>query len=59
MARDDGREHGVYNGRATLDEVIVVATSAVVLVSVTSIGVAVALRAAGAGAVRMLDVLGE
>ena len=54
VAHDDVREQGYDNGGATSGGVIVVATFAMVLVSVTWVGVAVALRVA-----YVLDVLGE
>jgi len=57
VAHDDVREQGYDNGGATPDGVIVVATFAMVLVSVTWVGVAVALLIDGV--VHMLDVLGE
>jgi len=57
VAHDDEREQGYRNGRATPVRVIVVATFAMVLVSVTRVGVAVALRAVGV--VHVLDALGE
>ena len=57
MPHDGVREQGYDNGRATPDSVIVVAVFAMVLVSVTFVAVAVALRVAGA--VHVLDVLGE
>jgi len=57
VPHDGVREQGYDNGRATPDSVIVVAVFAMVLVSVTFVAVAVALRVAGA--VHVLDVLGE
>ena len=57
VAHDDVREQGHDNGRVTPDGVVVIAAFAIVLVSVTWVGVAVALRVAGA--VHMFDVLGE
>ena len=57
MAHDDEREQGDDNSRATPDGDIVVAAFAVVLVGLTWVGVAVALRVAGI--VHMLDVLGD
>jgi len=54
---DSVREQGYDNGRATPDSVIVVAAFEMVLVSVTWVGVVVALRVAGI--VHMLDMLGE
>jgi hypothetical protein len=47
VVHDDGREQGYDNSRATPDGAIVVATFAMVLVSVTCAAVAVALRVAG------------
>ena len=57
VAHDGVREQGYDNGRATPGGVIVVATFAMVLVNMTWVGVAVALRVAGV--VHMLGVLGE
>jgi len=57
VAHDDEREQGYGNGRATPVRVIVVAAFAMVLVSVTWVGDAVALRVVGV--VHVLDVLGE
>ena len=57
MAHDDVREQGYNNGRATPDGDIVVAAFAIVLVSVTWVGVTVALRVSGV--VHVLDVLSE
>ena len=57
MAHDGVQEQGHDNGRATPDGVIVVAAFAMVLVSVTWVGVTVALRVAGV--MHVLDVLGE
>ena len=45
------------SGQATLDGVVVVATLALVLVSVTGDGITVALRIAGVA--RVFDVLGD
>ena len=57
VAHDGVREQGYDNDRATPDGVIVVAAFAMVLVSVTWVEAAVALRVAGA--MHVLDVLGE
>jgi hypothetical protein len=57
VAHDEVCEQGHDNGRATHDGVIVVAAFAMVLVSASWVGVAVALQVAGA--VHVLDVLGE
>ena len=57
MAHDGVREQGYDNGRATPNGIIVVAAFAMVLVSVTWVGVAVALRVAGV--VHVPDALGE
>jgi hypothetical protein len=57
VVHDDVREQGYGNGRATPEGVIVVAAFVMVLVSVTWVGVAAALRVAGV--VHVLDVLGE
>ena len=57
VAHDGGREQGHNNGRATPDRAIVVAAFAMMLVSVTWVGVAVALRVTGV--VHVLDVLGK
>lgn len=56
-ADDNEREQSYDNGRATRDGVIVAAVFAVVLVSVTWVGIAVALRVAGVG--RKVDVFGD
>jgi len=48
VAHDDVREQGYDNGRATPDGVIVVVAFAMVLVSVTWVGVASRWRCAGA-----------
>jgi len=59
VAHDDEREReqGYGNGRATPVRAIVVAAFAMVQVSVTWVGDAVALRVVGV--VHVLDVLGE
>ena len=57
MVHDDEREQGHGNGRATPVRAIVVTAFAMVLVSVTWVGIAVALRVVGV--VHVLDVLGE
>ena len=57
MAHDGVREQGHDNGRATPDRVIVVAAFAMVLASVTWVGVVVELRVAGV--VHVLGALGE
>jgi hypothetical protein len=57
VVHDDVRERGYDHGRATLDVVIAASAFAMVLVSVTWVGVAVAWRVPGA--VHVLDVLGE
>jgi hypothetical protein len=57
VVHNDVREQGYGNGRATPEGVIVVAAFVMVLVSVTWVGVAAALRVAGV--VHVLDVLGE
>ena len=56
MAHDGVHKQG-YDSRATPDGVIVVAAFAMVLVSVTWVGVAVSLRVVGA--VHVLNVLRE
>jgi len=56
-AHDDVREQGYDNGRATSGGVMVVATFAMVLASVTGVGIAVSLRVADI--VHVLGVLGE
>ena len=57
MAHDDVDEQSYDNGRATSGGAIVVATFAMVLVSVTWVGFAVALRVVRV--VYVLGVLGE
>jgi len=57
VAHDDEREQGYGNGRATPVRFIVVTAFAMVLVIVTRVGVAVALRVVGV--VHVLDVLGD
>ena len=51
------QQQGCASGQATLGGVIVAATLAVVLVSVTGDGITVALRIAGVA--RVLDALGD
>jgi len=57
VAHNDEREQGYGNGRPTRVGVIVVAAFAMVLVSVTWVGVAVAPRVVGV--VHVLDVLDD
>ena len=57
MAHDGVRKQGYDNGRATPDKVIAVAAFVMVLVSLTWVGVVVALRVAGV--VDVLGALGE
>jgi hypothetical protein len=59
MVRDDVREQGYGNGRATPEGVIVVAAFVMVLVSVTCAAVAVAVALRVVGVVHVLDVHGE
>jgi hypothetical protein len=54
---DEEREQSCGSGQATPNGVIVAMVFAMVLVGVTGVGIAVALRVAGA--VRPLDVLGD
>ena len=57
MAHDGVRKQCYDNGRAKLDEVIVVAAFVMMLVSVTGVEVAVSLLVVGV--VHVLDVLSE
>jgi len=57
VAHDGVRKQGYDNGRATPDKVIAVAAFVMVLVSLTWVGVVVALRVAGV--VDVLGALGE